>query len=144
MLSHHVSHRAERHHPLWLEITRIVLSLVILWKGLEFIANIHVFTDIMMNSSVPVAILMSVLVHTIIVAHIFGAIALFTGSYVRIACILQMPVVLMALLFRDLAKDVLNPYAAVWVSVAILCALVLVLLRDKHDTADNRLVRNKN
>ncbi|MCL4640111.1 MULTISPECIES: hypothetical protein [Olivibacter] len=143
MLTHHVSHKGERHHPLWLEITRIVLSLVILWKGIEFIANIHVFTDIMMNSSVPVAILMSVLVHTIIVAHIFGAIALFTGSYVRIACILQMPVILMALLFRDLAKDVLNPYAAVWVSIAILCALVLVLWRDKHDFIDRDRLRNK-
>jgi len=90
----------------------------------------------MMNSSIPVAILLSVLVHLIIVAHILGAIALFTGTYVRIACILQMPVVIMALLFRDLAENVLNPYAAVWVSVTILFALALVLLRDKHDAMD--------
>ncbi len=133
MLTRHVSHKGERHHPLWLEITRIVLSLVILWKGLEFIANIHVFTSLMMNSTVPVAILLSFLVHVIIVAHIFGAIALFTGSYVRLSCILQIPVILMALIFRDLAENILNPYAAIWVSIAILCALVLVLWRDKHD-----------
>jgi len=136
MLSHHVTHKGERRHPLWLEITRIVLSFVILWKGLEFVANIHAFTDIMMNSSIPVAILLSLMVHLIIVAHIFGAIALFTGSYVRVACILQMPVIIMALAFRGLAADILNPYAAVWVSVAILCALVLVLLKDKHDAID--------
>jgi len=142
MLSHHVTHKGERRHPLWLEITRIVLSLVILWKGLEFIANIHVFTDFMMNSSVPVAILLSLLVHIIIVAHIFGAIALFTGSYVRAACILQMPVIIMALAFRGLAADILNPYAAVWVSLAILCALILVLLKDKHDTLDKANSKN--
>ncbi|GAA4804718.1 hypothetical protein GCM10023231_37310 [Olivibacter ginsenosidimutans] len=142
MLSHHVTHKGERRHPLWLEITRIVLSLVILWKGLEFVANIHAFTDIMMNSSVPVAILMSLLVHVIIVAHIFGAIALFTGSYVRVACLLQMPVIIMALAFRGLAVDILNPYAAIWVSVAILCALVLVLLKDRHDALDRETSKN--
>lgn len=142
MLSHHVTHKRVRRHPLWLEITRIVLSLVILWKGLEFIANIHVFTDIMMNSSVPIAILLSLLVHIIIVAHIFGAIALFTGSYVRVACILQMPVIIMALAFRSLAVDILNPYAAIWVSLAILSALVLVLLKDKHDTSDKDVPTN--
>ncbi|HWV73033.1 MAG TPA: DoxX family membrane protein [Pseudosphingobacterium sp.] len=136
MLSHHVTHKGEKRHPLWLEITRIVLSIVILWKGLEFVANIHKFTDLMMNSSIPVAIMISVLVHLIIVAHILGAIALFTGTYVRLACILQMPVIIMALVFRNLADNILNPYAAVWVSVAILCALVLVVLRDKHDTMD--------
>lgn len=136
MLSHHVSHKGGRHHPLWLEITRIVLSIVILWKGLEFVANIHVFTELMMNSSIPVAILLSILIHLIIVAHILGAIALFTGSYVRMACLLQMPVIIMALLFKNLAASMLNPYAAVWVSVAILCALTLVLWRDKHDVID--------
>lgn len=136
MLSHHVTHKGEKRHPLWLEITRIVLSIVILWKGLEFVANIHKFTDLMMNSSIPVAIMISVLVHLIIVAHILGAIALFTGTYVRLACILQMPVIIMALVFKNLADNILNPYAAVWVSVAILCALVLVLLRDKHDAMD--------
>ena len=136
MLSHHVTHKGEKRHPLWLEITRIVLSIVILWKGLEFVANIHKFTDLMMNSSIPVAIMISVLVHLIIVAHILGAIALFTGTYVRLACILQMPVIIMALVFRNLADNILNPYAAVWVSVAILCPLVLVVLRDKHDTMD--------
>lgn len=136
MLSHNVTERGDRRHPLWLEIMRIVLSIVILWKGLEFVANIHKFTDLMMNSSIPVAVLLSVLVHLIIVAHILGAIALFTGTYVRLACLLQMPVILMALVFRNLADNVLNPYAAVWVSVAILCALVLVVLRDKHDSID--------
>lgn len=136
MLSHHVTHKGEKRHPLWLEITRIVLSIVILWKGLEFVANIHKFTDLMMNSSIPVAIMISVLVHLIIVAHILGAIALFTGTYVRLACILQMPVIIMALVFKNLADSILNPYAAVWVSVAILFALVLVLLRDKHDAMD--------
>lgn len=136
MLSHHVSHKGGRHHPLWLEITRIILSIVILWKGLEFVANIHAFTELMMNSSIPVALLLSMLIHLIIVAHILGAIALFTGTHVRVACILQMPVIIMALLFRNLATDMLNPYAAVWVSIAILCALTLVLLRDKHDALD--------
>lgn len=132
MLSH-VQHRGERHHPLWLEITRIILSIVILWKGLEFVANIHAFTDIMMKSTLPIAVLISIIVHLIIVAHILGAIALFTGTYVRLACILQMPVIIMALAFRELAENILNPYAAVWVSVTILCALVLVLFRDRHD-----------
>jgi len=134
MLSHHVTQKSGRQHPLWLEIVRIGLALVMLWKGIEFIENIHTFTEIMTNSSLPVALLLSIVVHLIIVGHLFGAIALFTGSYVKAACILQLPVIVMALVFRNLAEDVLNPYQAVWVSIVILAALLLVLFRDRHDT----------
>lgn len=144
MISHHTSHDQVKHHPLWLEIIRIGVAGVIFWKGLEFVGNIHLFTKMMMESSLGFAILLSLLVHLIIAAHILGALALFTGTYVKVACIMQMPVILMALLFRDLAQTFLNPYAALSVSVVILAALVLLVISDKHDLANKSSMKKTN
>ncbi len=136
MISHQATQKGAVRHPLWLEIIRILVAAVIFWKGLEFIANIHVFTKMMSESSLGIAILLSLLIHVIIVAHILGALSLFTGSYVRLSCLMQLPVILMALFFRDLAQTVLNPYAALWVSMAILVALIVLIVSDKHDMAN--------
>lgn len=130
MVSKNVTQGDVRHHPLWLEAIRIVLAIVILWKGIEFVSNIDAFSVVMRESSIGAAFLLSLLVHLIIVAHILGAMALFTGSYIRFACIVQMPVILIALLFKDQTASVLNPYAASGVSLAILITLVFVLVMD--------------
>ncbi|WP_051292715.1 DoxX family membrane protein [Olivibacter sitiensis] len=130
MVSRNAAQEDAPRHPLWLEAIRIVLAIVILWKGIEFVSNINAFSVVMRESSVGVAFMLSLLVHMIIVAHILGAMALFTGKYIRVACAAQMPVILMALLFKDLTVTVLNPYAASGVSLAILITLVFVLVMD--------------
>lgn len=139
MISKNVTHKGEvDRHPLWLEAIRIVLAIVILWKGIEFVSNINAFSVIMRESSLGVAFLLSLLVHLIIVAHILGAMALFTGMYIPLACMAQMPVILIALLFKAQTASVLNPYAASGVSLAILITLVFVLAMDVFGKARKR------
>lgn len=134
-----VAHKAElARQPLWLEIIRILLAIVILWKGIEFVSNINAFSVVMRESAMGVAFLLSLLVHLIIIAHILGGMALFTGKYIRLACLAQMPVLLIALLFKNLAATVLNPYAASGVSLAILITLVFVLAMDVFGIANRK------
>jgi hypothetical protein len=37
----------DHHHPKWLDYFRIVLGMILVWKGIQFAINLHAFTELM-------------------------------------------------------------------------------------------------
>ena len=66
--------------------------------------------------------------HFVVFAHILGGILLVLGLFTRFACIIQIPILLGAVIFINLASDVFKPYNELFLSVLVLLLLFYFLI----------------
>jgi len=118
-----VQHWGDKHHPVWLDYFRIVLGAILIWKGVLFALNLSAFTNIMMDAGLGQAVSLSLIAHAIIVLHIIGGLFIAIGSHTRMFCLLNFPILLVAVLFVNLGNGVFSPYAEFWLSCSVLLAL---------------------
>ena len=111
----------EAHHPKYLDIIRIAFGIFVLIKGIEFANNTARLTETMANSMSINPVLFSLMIQYIIFGHIIGGFLVVVGLFTRLACILQIPVLLGALIFVD--WDVMQHF-----SEFFLALLTLILL----------------
>ena len=119
---------ADRHHPIWLDYFRIVLGLILIWKGVAFALNLHAFTNLMGDAGLGAALSISMVAHTIIVLHIIGGLMIALGSHTRLFSLLNIPILLAAVFYVNLPEQVFRPYAEFWFSCAVLLALICFLI----------------
>lgn len=118
----------DNHHPKWLDFFRIVLGLILIWKGIQFATNLDAFTSLMKNASLGKATSISLLAHVIIVLHIIGGILIAIGSQTRLFCLLNLLILFGAVFFVNLREDVARPYSEVWLSSFVLLGLFCFLI----------------
>ncbi|SEN32330.1 Uncharacterized membrane protein YphA, DoxX/SURF4 family [bacterium A37T11] len=118
----------DQHHAKWLDYFRIVLGVVLIWKGVAFATNLHAFTTLMTHVMVPVAISLSLLAHLIILLHILGGLMIALGSNTRLFCLLNLPVLLVAVFFVNFQQNIFRPYSEMWLSVIVLFGLLLFMV----------------
>ena len=111
----------EAHHPKYLDIIRIAFGIFLLIKGIEFANNTARLTETMANSMSINPVLFSLMIQYIIFGHIIGGFLVAVGLFTRLACILQIPILLGALIFVD--WDVMQHF-----SEFFLALLTLILL----------------
>lgn len=111
----------EAHHPKYLDIIRIAFGIFLLIKGIEFANNTARLTETMANSMSINPVLFSLMIQYIIFGHIIGGFLVVVGLFTRLACILQIPILLGALIFVD--WDVMQHF-----SEFFLALLTLILL----------------
>lgn len=119
----------DSHHPKELDYFRIVLGLILIWKGVEFSLNLHAFSNLMRASNLGFAASISLIAHLIIVFHIIGGLLIALGTYTRVFCLLNIPILITAVLFVNPNPEVLKPYAEFWLSVVVLLGLVCFLIQ---------------
>ena len=117
-----------KHHPKWLDYFRIVLGLILIWKGIAFALNLHEFTLMMRNAGLGFAVSLSLCAHLIIVFHIIGGLMIALGTHTRAFCLLNLPILLVAVFFVNLSGNVFRPYAEFWFSCIVLAGLVTFLI----------------
>lgn len=121
-----VGHWGDTHHPLWLDIVRILLGAFLCYKGIEFLMNmgqmLNLITNRMSFGSFT-AVLMS---NYISFAHLLGGILLIMGALTRFACLLNIPILLGAVFFVN--TTLYRPFSEVLVSILILLMLILFLI----------------
>jgi len=115
----------DAHHPKWIDIFRVILGLILIWKGVQFAQNLHEFTRLMGSSFFAASIGISILAHYIIVVHIIGGVLITLGTETRTACLLLLPIVIGALLFIDYSGSIFKPYANLNIAILILVLTVL-------------------
>lgn len=112
----------DAHHPKWLDFVRIALGIFLLWKGIEFANNMNNLMAMMSN--LPFGnLMMVILAHYALFSHMLGGILLTTGLLTRLACILQIPV-LVAAVFTNL----FNQFFELPLSVLVLLLLIYFLV----------------
>jgi len=117
-----LEHWGDAHHPKWLDFVRIALGLFLLLKGVEFANNMNRLMATM--SSLPFGnLMMVILAHYVLFAHILGGVLLTTGLLTRLACILQIPVLIVAVF-----TNVFHQFSELTLSMLVLLLLIYFLI----------------
>lgn len=118
----------DTHHPMWFDFFRIALGLVLCWKGLLFATHLSAFTELMIQTPIVTSLAISMLAHTIILVHIIGGLLIALGTNTRLACLLQIPILLVAIFYVNLPAKIAGFYSEFWLSVSVLLALVFFVV----------------
>jgi len=118
----------DQHHPKWLDFIRMALGLTLIWKGVAFAFNLHAFTSLMENAGLGTAVSLSLIAHTIIALHLIGGLMIALGSHTRMFCLLNIPILLVAVFYVNLPGQIFRPYSEFWFSCAVALALVCFLI----------------
>ena len=117
-----LEHWGDAHHPKWLDFIRIALGLFLLLKGVEFANNMPKLMAMM--SGLPFGNLMMVILgHYVLFAHILGGVLLTTGLLTRLACIIQIPVLIVAVF-----TNIFHQFSELSLSVLVLLLLIYFLI----------------
>lgn len=119
----------DRHHPAWMDIVRIALGIFLVYKGIDFLNHMSDLVATMSASSLSFGEFSYVLAgHYTVGAHILGGILLALGIHVRVACLIQLPVLLGAVIFLSTNKEMLRPYDEILLTVLVLLLLIYFLV----------------
>lgn len=125
---HRIEFWGDHHHPRWMDIVRIALGIFLIYKGIDFLYNMSSLLSLMSYRSQFSSFAYLLAGHYVVFAHILGGILLIFGVLTRLACLLQIPVLLGALFFVSTNKEMLAPYSQILLSLLVLGLLVYFLI----------------
>jgi Predicted membrane protein len=125
---HRIELWGDRHHPKWLDIIRIALGLFLCYKGIDVFMNMSDIIASMKNRAPfgDFAFLMAAQYAAF--AHTIGGLLLALGLFTRLACLIQIPVLIGAIIFVTGNHDMLRPYSELFLSILILLLLIYFLI----------------
>ena len=117
-----LEHWGEAHHPRYMDILRIALGIFLILKGIEFGQNSSTLSAVMEKNLPFSGLLLLLLSHYIIFAHVAGGFLLAVGLLTRVACLVQIPILLGALIFVN--WDVMEHVSGFFMALILLALLV--------------------
>ena len=125
---HKIETWGDAHHPKILDILRMLLGLLLIMKGYEFLDNIISLRDLLVaNKSLSSSPdLITAIIYYVTYIHLVGGALIFLGLFTRLACIFQLPIVLGAIFFINIFTSFVN--SELWLSVLALGLLVLFIV----------------
>jgi putative oxidoreductase len=118
----------DAHHPIWLDFFRIALGVILCWKGIQFATHLSAFTELMIQAPIVTSLAISMVAHAIILIHIIGGLLIALGTNTRLACLLQIPILVVAIFYINLPAKIAGVYSELWLSISVLIALVFFLV----------------
>jgi putative oxidoreductase len=118
----------DAHHPFWFDFFRIALGMFLCWKGVLFATHLSAFTELMTQTPVGQSLLISLAAHAVIAVHLLGGLLIALGTHTRLACLFQLPILLIAVFYVNLPAKIAGLYSEFWLSVAVLVALVFFIV----------------
>jgi len=118
----------DRHHPRWIDIVRIALGLFLCYKGIDFLYHMSDLTGMMASNKYPNSIWFILAGHYAVCAHIAGGACLALGVFTRMACLIQIPVLLGAIFFISTNEEMLRPYSELFLTILVLLLLIYFLI----------------
>ena len=125
---HRIELWGDRHHPKWLDIIRIALGIFLCYKGIDFLMHMSVLTGMMANRAPFSSFAYLLAGQYVAFAHIIGGILLILGLFTRLACLIQIPILLGAVIFINSNRDMLRPYSELFLSILVLLLLIYFLI----------------
>ncbi|MBO9573512.1 MAG: DoxX family membrane protein [Chitinophagaceae bacterium] len=134
----------DRHHPKWLDIVRVLLGIFLCYKGFEFLNNINVLQNSISDKLSSNAFGLTLLSHYVLFAHIMGGILLILGILTRVACIIQIPVLLGAIFFVKSSGNIFRPFSELWLAIIVLLLLIYFLIIGNGPWSLKRFIEAEN
>ena len=118
----------DAHHPKWIDFIRIVLGIILTLKGVQFINNMQPLVDLISDSGFLGSLSAGLLAHYVVFAHLLGGLMVDFVLLTRIACLVQIPVLLGAIIFVNISGGIFQPHSELWLSVLILILLIFFVV----------------
>ncbi|WP_342330520.1 DoxX family protein [Pedobacter sp. FW305-3-2-15-E-R2A2] len=122
-----IEHWGDVHHAKWLDVIRIVLGILIFFKGIAIVSNTAVLQDLLLQNNVFgfSGMMASVAIHIVGFVHLVGGILITLGLLTRFAVVIQIPILLCAVFFVNLSRGFSMLNSELWLSIIVLLLLVL-------------------
>lgn len=122
---HKIENWGDSHHPKVLDVIRFALGLFLFLKGMAFMDNSTYLRDMIEDQSVVYipAWFLQTLVYYVTFAHMVGGVLIALGVLTRLACVVQIPIVLAAVFLTGIFLDPINTMASL--SIIALVSLVM-------------------
>lgn len=117
----------ETHHPIWIDGLRIVLGLILMWKGIQFVNNIDLLKA-RIDEQPFLTVLSFWLAHIIVFAHVAGGLLITMGLLTRVGILANIPILFGAVFFVHTPVNLFAVHSEMILSVIVLCALVFFLV----------------
>ena len=86
---------SDRHHPKWIDLLRVLLGLILFWKGIYFLR--HTQEVVAVLQTIPFSFYSVTIAHYVIGANIVGGILIAFGLLTRALVLFQIPALIGAL-----------------------------------------------
>ena len=117
---------AEKHHPKWIDILRILLGLILLWKGIYFISNTKAAIEIV--GFLGYGFYTMTAAHAVIGIHICSGILIIAGLLTRLAALIQLPVMICNIIFVVIPNGLMSLHAETELSILVTFLLLFFLV----------------
>jgi len=111
-----------------MDIIRIALGLFLCYKGVDFLNNMSALVSLMTSNKYPTSFWYLLAGHYTVFAHIAGGICLALGVFTRMACLIQIPILLGAVFFVSTNEEMLRPYSELFLTILVLLLLIYFLI----------------
>ncbi len=122
-----ISAWGDKHHPVWIDIFRVALGVMLIVKGIQPVAspiNVAMVIGGETQNFLSIAI-----VHYIVLTHVIGGVVIALGLIARVPLLLTLPVLLLAVIFSNVPEmGVFSEYANFFVALAMLLANIAFLI----------------
>jgi len=109
--------------PIWLTILRIVLGIVLIWKGINFIRDISVLTSMIEQTGIGIFSRSSKIIASVVsILSLLCGVFITVGLFTRISSVVMIPIIFVAVVFVNMKNIERNTFEL------ILTIIVLVLL----------------
>lgn len=136
-----VEHWGDTHHPKWIDLIRMCLGIVLFLKAIEFVNNMDLLSSLMGKSSFLGSMSLGIMGHYIIMVHLVGGFLVAFGLLTRIACLLQIPILLGAVIFVNAPAGIVPPDSSWWLSLVILVLLVFFMVEGGGPWSADRMLK---
>lgn len=121
-----VEHWGDLHHPRWMDVFRILLGLVIFAKGVGFVSDRAAVADLIEQTNFQLSIWSAV--HYVVFAHLVGGVFIIVGFQTRLACLVQIPILITAVFWINATKGFNFLNSELWLSIVVLLLLCVFLV----------------
>ncbi len=129
-----------KHHPKWLVVFRVVLGLSLMLKGISFIQNNVLLSDVIAQTSfINNAAWLTSLVPWL---HLLGGTLILAGLFTRLCCLVQLPILLGAVILVNVKQGLFAGGSDLLFSLIILILLLFFFVEGGGPLSLDNFLRN--
>jgi putative oxidoreductase len=121
-----IENYGDTHHPMWLDIIRVSLGVILFFKGIHFVSDTTTLLEMIQNS--PFTAWAVVLAHYVGFAHLVGGLCIAIGLITRTAVLFQLPVLIGAVFFINAPRGIYAVGSELEYSILVLFLLIFFLI----------------
>jgi putative oxidoreductase len=129
-------------YPRFMNYLRIILGLVLVWKGIFFILNLDLLDlyvkEIQADDSLGLSVCINLLAQLIIILNLLGGFCIIFNLYMRQFCLANLPVLFGAVFLANMQRGTFQPHAEFWLSLFSLLAIIALVITHAGEATNRR------